>query len=76
MFGKLEDKKTVGSSGIGLGLNVAYSLIQALTNDKGCLTFESAVDKGSVFSFELEISRPSLEKTPSLDGLLERSMNS
>ena len=41
MFGKLEEKISVSNKGIGLGLNVAQSLVSVLTNEKEKIQFES-----------------------------------
>jgi len=52
VFGKLEDTENINKQGIGLGLTIAYSLVELLNPD-GKLEFESKYGQGTKFSFKI-----------------------
>jgi len=57
-FGVLQQKgKSINSQGVGLGLTIAKGLVEALSeNGEGKIEFESEYNKGSKFSFKLDIA--------------------
>jgi signal transduction histidine kinase len=52
MFGKIKQDNKLNPAGIGFGLTICKSLIEAM---KGAIGFRSEYDKGTTFWFTLPI---------------------